>query len=88
MILKRQDYILCFTTQSLGLFIDSLYFCAFCVTYSYDEATGTMDPGFPKSVEDDFPGMHDEFDAVTFHQGNMQNSVFSPVNNPMCNTYW
>ncbi|KAM4741977.1 LOW QUALITY PROTEIN: collagenase 3-like [Anableps anableps] len=37
--------------------------------WSYDEATGTMDAGFPKSVERDFPGMHDEFDAVTFHHG-------------------
>lgn len=31
-----------------------------------------MDAGFPRSVEDDFPGMHDEFDAVAYHYGNMQ----------------
>ncbi|XP_007562841.2 collagenase 3 [Poecilia formosa] len=50
------------STGKTLLFVDEEY-------WSYDEATGTMDAGFPKSVEEDFPGMHDEFDAVTFHQG-------------------
>ncbi|CAJ1065833.1 collagenase 3 [Xyrichtys novacula] len=37
--------------------------------WSYDEATGTMDPGYPHSIEDDFPGMDDEIDAASYHYG-------------------
>lgn len=40
-----------------------------CVTHSYDEATGTMDSGYPRSTEKDFPGMEDEVDAATYHYG-------------------
>lgn len=40
-----------------------------CVTHSYDEATSTMDSGYPRSIEDDFPGMDDEFDAAAYHYG-------------------
>ncbi|KAM8853170.1 collagenase 3-like isoform 2-T2 [Synchiropus picturatus] len=37
--------------------------------WSYDEATGTMDSGFPRSIEKDFPGMEDEVDAAVYHYG-------------------
>uniref|UniRef100_A0A7N8YPY6 Collagenase 3 n=1 Tax=Mastacembelus armatus TaxID=205130 RepID=A0A7N8YPY6_9TELE len=37
--------------------------------WSYDEMTGTMDRGYPRSIEDDFPGMDDEFDAATYNYG-------------------
>lgn len=42
------------------------------VTHSYDEATGTMDSGYPRAIEDDFPGMDDEIDAAAYHYGNMK----------------
>lgn len=41
-------------------------------TYSYDEATGTMDKGYPRSIEDDFPGMDDEVDAAVYHYGTVK----------------
>lgn len=31
--------------------------------------TGTMDVGYPRSIEDDFPGMADEVDAAVYHYG-------------------
>ncbi|KAM7413465.1 hypothetical protein PAMA_020723 [Pampus argenteus] len=37
--------------------------------WSYDEATGTMDSDFPRSIEEDFPGMDDEVDAAVYHSG-------------------
>ncbi|XP_037534031.1 collagenase 3 [Nematolebias whitei] len=37
--------------------------------WSYDEAAGTMDSGYPRSIEKDFPGMDDEVDAAAFHHG-------------------
>ncbi|KAA8593853.1 hypothetical protein FQN60_004687 [Etheostoma spectabile] len=37
--------------------------------WSYDEATGTMDSGYPRSIEEDFPGMADEVDAASYHHG-------------------
>ncbi|KAF7657405.1 hypothetical protein LDENG_00027860 [Lucifuga dentata] len=37
--------------------------------WSYDEETGTMDRGYPRSIERDFPGMDDEVDAATYHYG-------------------
>ncbi|XP_037321873.2 collagenase 3 [Pungitius pungitius] len=37
--------------------------------WSYDEATGTMDAGFPRSFEEDFPGMGDEVDAAVYQNG-------------------
>ncbi|XP_029028166.1 collagenase 3 [Betta splendens] len=46
------------------LFADEQY-------WSYDEATGTMDRKYPRSIEDDFPGMNDEFDAVAYHYGQL-----------------
>ena len=42
------------------------------VTNSYDEAKGTMDSGFPRSIEEDFPGMDDEVDAAVYHYGNVK----------------
>ncbi|XP_075999101.1 collagenase 3 [Genypterus blacodes] len=37
--------------------------------WSYDEATGTMDSGYPRTIETDFPGMDDEVDAAAYHYG-------------------
>ncbi|XP_061537326.1 collagenase 3 [Phycodurus eques] len=37
--------------------------------WSYDEAKGTMDSGYPRSIETDFPGMDDEVDAAVYHYG-------------------
>ncbi|XP_037630474.1 collagenase 3 [Sebastes umbrosus] len=37
--------------------------------WSYDEATETMDSGYPRTIEEDFPGMDDEFDAAAYHYG-------------------
>lgn len=37
--------------------------------FSYDEASGTMDSGYPRSIENDFPGMGDEVDAAVYHYG-------------------
>ncbi len=45
------------------------------VTHSYDEATGTMDKGYPRSIEDDFPGMDDEVDAAAYHYGTMKPQI-------------
>lgn len=45
------------------------------VTHSYDEATGTMDTGYPRSIEDDFPGMDDEVDAAAFHYGTVKTTI-------------
>lgn len=36
---------------------------------SYDEQTGTMDSGYPRSIENDFPGIGDEVDAAAYHYG-------------------
>ncbi|XP_048838290.1 collagenase 3 [Brienomyrus brachyistius] len=37
--------------------------------WSYDESRGVMDNGYPRPIEDDFPGIGDEVDAVTYHDG-------------------
>uniref|UniRef100_A0A3Q4AQT4 Collagenase 3 n=1 Tax=Mola mola TaxID=94237 RepID=A0A3Q4AQT4_MOLML len=37
--------------------------------WSYDEASGTMDSGYPRSIEENFPGMDDEVDAAAYHDG-------------------
>ncbi|XP_028320711.1 collagenase 3 [Gouania willdenowi] len=37
--------------------------------WSYDEAAGSMDIGYPRSVEEDFPGIPDEVDAAAYHYG-------------------
>ncbi|KAI9537203.1 hypothetical protein NQZ68_027237 [Dissostichus eleginoides] len=37
--------------------------------WSYDEAAGTMDSGYPRSIEQDFPGMDGEVDAAAFQYG-------------------
>ncbi|XP_056612454.1 collagenase 3 [Triplophysa dalaica] len=37
--------------------------------WSFDEQTGTMDSGFPQSIEKDFPGIGDEVDAAAYHYG-------------------
>lgn len=31
-----------------------------------------MDTGYPRSIEDDFPGMDDEVDAAVYHYGIME----------------
>lgn len=37
--------------------------------YSYDDEAGKMDSGYPRSIEDDFPGIGDEVDAASYHYG-------------------
>ncbi|CAI5694021.1 unnamed protein product [Oreochromis niloticus] len=37
--------------------------------WSYDETAETMDSGYPRSIEDDFPGIEDEVDAAAYHYG-------------------
>ncbi|XP_062872526.1 collagenase 3 [Trichomycterus rosablanca] len=37
--------------------------------WSYDEQTETMDRGYPRSIEDDFPEINDEVDAATYKNG-------------------
>ncbi|KAL6471454.1 hypothetical protein MHYP_G00201040 [Metynnis hypsauchen] len=37
--------------------------------WSYDEQKGAMDTGYPRSIEDDFPGIGDEVDAAAYHYG-------------------
>lgn len=38
-------------------------------THSYDEMKGSMDSGYPRSIENDFPGIGDEIDAATYQYG-------------------
>lgn len=38
-------------------------------SHSFDELSGTMDVGYPRSIEDDFPGIGDEIDAAAYHYG-------------------
>lgn len=45
------------------------YFFLLFDKHSYDETTGVMDPGFPRSTEDDFPGIDDEVDAAAYQYG-------------------
>lgn len=58
------------------------------VTHSYDEATGTMDRGYPRSIEDDFPGMDDEVDAAAYYYGivKSQISIFNVYSKYTLNT--
>ncbi|XP_036392622.1 collagenase 3-like [Megalops cyprinoides] len=37
--------------------------------WSYDELSAKMDAGYPRSIEDDFPGIGDEVDAAVYHFG-------------------
>ncbi|XP_007258583.3 collagenase 3 [Astyanax mexicanus] len=37
--------------------------------WSYDEQKGIMDSGYPRSIEDNFPGIGDEVDAAAYHYG-------------------
>ncbi|KAG5836799.1 hypothetical protein ANANG_G00232440 [Anguilla anguilla] len=39
--------------------------------WSYDERKGRMDVGYPRDIEDDFPGIGDEVDAAAFHYGHL-----------------
>lgn len=38
-------------------------------THSYDEVTGSMDSGYPRSTVNDFPGIGDKIDAATYQYG-------------------
>uniref|UniRef100_A0A8C9VTV2 Collagenase 3 n=1 Tax=Scleropages formosus TaxID=113540 RepID=A0A8C9VTV2_SCLFO len=52
--------------------------------WSYDEIKGMMDSGYPRSIEDDFPGIGDEVDAAVFHYGmdtKNTDSLFKPNKN-------
>ncbi|KAL2096444.1 hypothetical protein ACEWY4_008592 [Coilia grayii] len=37
--------------------------------WSYDEESGKMDSGYPRIIENDFPGIGDEVDAAAYHYG-------------------
>ncbi|MBN3287751.1 MMP13 Collagenase, partial [Polyodon spathula] len=37
--------------------------------WSYDEYSGTMDKGYPRSIEDDFPGVGEEIEAAFYEYG-------------------
>ncbi|KAM3875318.1 collagenase 3-like [Diretmus argenteus] len=37
--------------------------------WSYDDNTGTMDCGYPRSIEEDFPGIGKKVDAAAYHNG-------------------
>lgn len=37
--------------------------------HSYNEMTGSMDSGYPRSIKSDFPGIGDEIDAATYQYG-------------------
>ncbi|XP_076137564.1 collagenase 3-like [Alosa pseudoharengus] len=39
--------------------------------WSYDEESGQMDSGYPRSIEDDFPGIGEEVDAAAYHYGHL-----------------
>ncbi|KAM6946461.1 collagenase 3 [Aplochiton taeniatus] len=39
--------------------------------WSYDENTNTMDSGYPRSIEVDFPGIGEEVDAAAYHYGHL-----------------
>ncbi|KAM7399602.1 hypothetical protein PAMP_018866 [Pampus punctatissimus] len=49
--------------------------------WSYDEASGAMDSGYPRSIEEDFPGMDDEVDAAVYHSGivKIKYPIFSTI---------
>ncbi|KAK2846976.1 hypothetical protein Q5P01_009975 [Channa striata] len=51
-------------TRKTLLFTDEEY-------WSYDEDAGTMDRGYPRSIEEDFPGMEDEIDAAGYYYGRL-----------------
>lgn len=59
---------MCFLSTSVVLF----------VFHSYDEESGSMDEGYPHSIETDFPGIGDKVDAAVNHYGTVQS---------LCNTY-
>ncbi|XP_061073207.1 collagenase 3-like [Conger conger] len=37
--------------------------------WSYDDNRGSMDRGYPRRIEDDFPGIGEEVDAAAYHYG-------------------
>ncbi|MGH0164879.1 UNVERIFIED_CONTAM: hypothetical protein FKN15_047130 [Acipenser sinensis] len=39
--------------------------------WSYDEYSGTMDKGYPRSIEDDFPGVGEEIEAAFYEYGHL-----------------
>lgn len=45
------------------------YISVFFVPHSYDEVAGRMDSGYPRSIENDFPGISDKFDAAVYQNG-------------------
>ena len=69
----------CYRTIFLGLkcviFVTCISFCLYS-SHSYDEATATMDSGYPRSIDEDFPGMDDEIDAAAYHYGIMKLQLF------------
>lgn len=53
------------------------------VSYSYNEAKGTMDTGYPRSIETDFPGIGDEVDAAAYRSGIHENLTHSQIHHQM-----
>lgn len=51
-----------------SMFSEFLIFVLF-LSLSYDEATGRMDSGYPRSIEEDFPGIGDKIDAAVYQYG-------------------
>lgn len=55
--------------MSSTLYPVNFIFLSSSPTHSYDEVTGSMDSGYPRSIESDFPGIGDEIDAATYQYG-------------------
>lgn len=47
-------------------------------TPSYDEGTGSMDKGYPRSLQKDFPGIGDKIDAAAYQNGREPRRSASP----------
>lgn len=66
----RTLFCFCSTEKmSSSLCLVHLTFLSSFSTHSYDEETGSMDSGYPRSIEKDFPGIGDEIDAATYQYG-------------------
>lgn len=57
-------------------------------THSYDEATGTMDAGYPRPIEEDFPGIDDEIDAAAYHHGTVKPQISSFISEGFFQCYF
>lgn len=46
--------------------------------------SGTMDVGYPRSIEDNFPGMDDEIDAAAYHYGTAASATVMFIHPSSC----